>query len=85
MNIKSLLSSLVFISVATASQATLAECKTVMGGCVPAESMVDVPTHMKSQIVNKVSHQQAAAPAKTSSASNKKAGNTTVALASNTK
>ena len=91
MNIKSLLSSLVLISVTIASETAFAECKTVMGGCLPAESIADVPTHMKSQIVNKVVYQKAAttaAPIKTSSninANNKKTSNTTLALANNTK
>ena len=87
MKVNALLSSLVLISAAMASQIAQAECKTVIGGCVPPESMVDVPTHMKSQIVNKVTRQQtalAATPSKISgniNANNKKTGNANLELA----
>lgn len=89
MNIKPLLSSLIFISIAVASESALAECKTVMGGCVPAEGMVDLPSHMKSQIANRVVRPKttiAASPAKASiNTNNKKTDNATLALANNTK
>ncbi len=85
LNIKSLLSNLVLISATIASQAALAECKTVMGGCVPAENLADLPSHMKSQIVNKVTRQPAATPVKASGANNNKTGVSTLALANSTK
>ena len=70
-------------------QVAFAECNTVgmMGGCVPAAGMVDVPSHMKSQIVNKVTQQKATKSATKVNATNasKKAGNTNVALAGTVK
>ena len=70
-------------------QAAFAECNTVgmMGGCVPAAGMVDVPSHMKSQIVNKVTQQKATTSATKVNATtaSKKAGNTNIALAGTAK
>lgn len=58
--------SLVF-AITFASSITASACESVMGGCVK-EATHDTSSHMKSQIVNKVTHPEAASPAQTGSA-----------------
>lgn len=89
MKVTTFLNKLVFIGAMTLAQAAFAECASVgmMGGCVPAAGMVDVPTHMKSQIVNRVVPQKTtpAAQNKPSNASaGKKGGGANIAIASAT-
>jgi hypothetical protein len=89
LKVTTFLNNLVFIGAMTLAQAAFAECASVgmMGGCVPAAGMVDVPTHMKSQIVNRVVSQKTTpiAQNKTSNASaGKKAIGTNIAVASAT-
>ena len=71
MKVTTFVKNLVFIGAMTLAQTAFAECASVgmMGGCVPAAGMVDVPTHMKSQIVNRV------VPQKTSPAAQSKPNN----------
>jgi hypothetical protein len=88
LKVNKLLSSLGVVFATMFIQVAFAECNTVgmMGGCVPAAGMVDVPSHMKSQIVNKVTQQKAttlAAKVNATTAS-KKAGNTNIAIANAT-
>ncbi len=88
MKVSKLLSNFGLICAAMLTQVAFAECNTVgmMGGCVPAAGMVDVPTHMKSQITNRVIPQKTSKPVaqtNTTSAS-KKSGNTNIAIASST-
>lgn len=69
------------------SQTAFADCASVgmMGGCVPGGGMVEVPSHMKSQIVNRVTTQKtnAAAQAKTAShQTSKKSTNANITVAS---
>lgn len=51
--------------IAFASLSTVNACETVMGGCTK-EQTHDTSSHMKSQIVNKVTHSETANPAQTS-------------------
>lgn len=64
-----LASMIVFASLSSANA-----CETVMGGCTK-EQTHDTSSHMKSQIVNKITHPEATNPAQTSSA-NKGKSNT---------
>lgn|GEM_PF-5859274 len=65
----------VFTGTIMLTQTAFAECTSVgmMGGCIPAAGMVDVPAHMKSQIPNRVVSQKpnSTAKAKSTSAINK--------------
>jgi hypothetical protein len=89
LKVSKLLSNLVFVCATMLTQIAFAECNAVgmMGGCVPAAGMVDVPTHMKSQIVNKVPQQKATAPTTkvNTTTVSKKTGNTNIALAGSAK
>ena len=71
MKVTTFLNKLVFIGAMILTQAAFAEYALVgmMGGYVPAAGMVDVPTHMKSQIVNRIVSQKTT-PAAQSKASN---------------
>jgi hypothetical protein len=88
LKVANLISKLVFIGAMLLTQSAFADCAKVgmMGGCLPGAGMVDVPTHMKSQIVNRVNTQKTATPANQGKASqvsaNKKAGNANIAIAS---
>lgn len=79
MKLSTLFSAAVFVSATMLSQAAFAECKTAMGGCLPAEGISDVPSHMRSQIANRVERPKAPVA---QTATNKKAANANVALAS---
>jgi hypothetical protein len=58
-------------AIAFASLSTANACETVMGGCTK-EQTHDTSSHMKSQIVNQVTHPVAAAPTQASSANKAK-------------
>ena len=58
------------IAITIASLSTANACETVMGGCAKVETH-DTSSHMKSQIVNQVTH-QVAVPAQANSANKTK-------------